>query len=76
MCSLCPTKRWNRNPAREGDQRRWGKAQPHEGDAYHRGNEPLAANLADIGVALKEWVGLVAYYALDRIDELFPAPTE
>ena len=30
--------------------------------------------LADIGVALKEWVGLVAYYPMGRTDELFPAP--
>jgi hypothetical protein len=41
-----------------------------------RWENALAAHLADIGVGLKEWVGLVAYYALDRIDELFPAPTE
>ena len=34
----------------------------------------LACNLASIGVALKEWIGLVAYYAMDRTDELFPAP--
>lgn len=33
-----------------------------------------AANLAAIGVALKEWVGLLAYYLLDRTDELWPAP--
>jgi hypothetical protein len=34
----------------------------------------VAANLAGIGVVLKEWVGLVAYYAMDRTDELFPGP--
>jgi uncharacterized SAM-binding protein YcdF (DUF218 family) len=34
----------------------------------------LAGNLAAIGVALKEWVGLLAYYLLDRTDELWPAP--
>jgi uncharacterized SAM-binding protein YcdF (DUF218 family) len=34
----------------------------------------VAANLAGIGVVLKEWVGLVAYYVMDRTDELFPAP--
>lgn len=34
----------------------------------------MAANLAGIGVALKEWVGLVAYYLLDRTEELWPAP--
>ena len=34
----------------------------------------VAANLAAIGVALKEWVGLLAYYLLDRTDELWPAP--
>ncbi len=36
----------------------------------------MAANLAAIGVALKEWVGLLAYYLLDRTDELWPAPDE
>lgn len=35
-----------------------------------------AANLAGIGVVLKEWVGLLAYYLLDRTDELWPAPAE
>ena len=35
-----------------------------------------AANLAGIGVALKEWVGLLGYYLLDRSDELWPAPRE
>lgn len=35
-----------------------------------------AAKLAAIGVALKEWVGLLAYYLLDRSDELFPAPRQ
>ncbi len=35
-----------------------------------------AANLAGIGVVLKEWVGLLAYYLLDRTDELWPAPVE
>ncbi len=34
----------------------------------------VAKNLEDIGVALKEWIGLVAYYAMDRTDELFPGP--
>ncbi len=34
----------------------------------------VAANLDNIGVALKEWIGLVAYYAMDRTDELFPGP--
>lgn len=33
-----------------------------------------AANLAAIGVALKEWAGLLAYYLLDRTDEPWPAP--
>ena len=36
----------------------------------------VAANLAGIGVVLKEWVGLLAYYLLDRTDELWPAPVE
>jgi len=36
----------------------------------------VAANLAGIGVVLKEWVGLLAYYLLDRTDELWPAPDE
>ena len=35
-----------------------------------------AANLSAIGVALKEWVGLLAYYLLDRSDELWPAPRD
>ncbi len=34
----------------------------------------VAANLANIGVALKEWIGLVGYYVMDRTDELFPGP--
>jgi uncharacterized SAM-binding protein YcdF (DUF218 family) len=36
----------------------------------------MAANLAGIGVVLKEWVGLLAYYLLDRTDELWPEPEE
>jgi len=36
----------------------------------------VAANLAGIGVVLKEWVGLLAYYLLNRTDELWPAPGE
>jgi uncharacterized SAM-binding protein YcdF (DUF218 family) len=36
--------------------------------------QDVATNLAQIGVAFKEWVGLVAYYVMDRTDELFPAP--
>ena len=35
-----------------------------------------AANLAGIGVVLKEWAGLLAYYLLDRTDELWPGPDE
>ena len=34
----------------------------------------LAANLVKIGHVLKEWVGLVVYYFLDRTSELFPGP--
>ena len=34
----------------------------------------LAGKLVGIGAALKEWVGLCAYYAVGRSDELFPAP--
>ncbi len=34
----------------------------------------MAANLAEIGVVLKEWAGLLAYYLLGRTDELWPAP--
>ena len=34
----------------------------------------VAANLASLGVVLKEWVGLVVYYVLDRTNELFPGP--
>jgi len=36
----------------------------------------VAANLAGIGVVLKEWVGLFAYYTMDRSDELFPGPDQ
>jgi uncharacterized SAM-binding protein YcdF (DUF218 family) len=36
----------------------------------------VAGNLAGIGVTLKEWAGLLAYYLLDRTDELWPAPGE
>ncbi len=36
----------------------------------------VAENLANIGATLKEWVGLVAYYALDRTDELLPGPID
>jgi len=36
----------------------------------------VAENLAGIGVVLKEWVGLVAYYAMDRSDELVPGPNK
>jgi len=36
----------------------------------------MAANLAGLGVVLKEWVGLLAYYLLDRTDQLWPAPDE
>ena len=38
--------------------------------------QDVATNLAQIGVAFKEWVGLVAYYAMDRTDELFPGPVD
>lgn len=34
----------------------------------------LTTNLRLIGIGLKEWVGLVAYYLLDRTDTVFPAP--
>lgn len=34
----------------------------------------VAANLATLGAVLKEWVGLVVYYALDRISEVIPGP--
>ena len=34
----------------------------------------VAANLASPGVVLKEWVGLVVYYALGRTGEVFPGP--
>ncbi|MDX1422257.1 MAG: YdcF family protein [Kiloniellales bacterium] len=36
----------------------------------------LAGKLADIGAALKEWVGLLAYSWLDRSDEPWPAPRD
>ena len=34
----------------------------------------MAGNLAGLGTVLKEWVGLLAYYLMDRSDELWPAP--
>lgn len=34
----------------------------------------VAGRLYGIGSVLKEWVGLAAYYAMDRTDALFPAP--
>jgi uncharacterized SAM-binding protein YcdF (DUF218 family) len=34
----------------------------------------MAENLAGVSIVLKEWVGLLAYYLLDRTDELWPAP--
>ena len=36
----------------------------------------LTGNLMHLNAATKEWIGLVAYYALDRSDALFPAPAE
>lgn len=32
----------------------------------------LAGNLSALGVAMREWIGLVAYYATGRSDRLFP----
>ena len=34
----------------------------------------IAEKLEKISVALNEWVGLVAYYVMDRTDEIFPGP--
>lgn len=34
----------------------------------------LAGNLVRLGNFMKEWIGLAAYYVLDRSNELFPAP--
>jgi uncharacterized SAM-binding protein YcdF (DUF218 family) len=31
-------------------------------------------NLSRVDAAVKEWVGLAAYFATDRLDTLFPAP--
>lgn len=31
-------------------------------------------NLEVLGVAMREWIGLVAYYATGRIDEILPSP--
>ena len=36
----------------------------------------VAGNLVRLGDTMKEWIGLAAYYALDRSDELFPSPGE
>ncbi len=37
-------------------------------------NPNTVSRIDNIGVALKEWIGLIAYYAMDRTDELFPGP--
>lgn len=34
----------------------------------------VAGTLAGLGTVLKEWVGLLAYYLMDRTDQLWPAP--
>jgi uncharacterized SAM-binding protein YcdF (DUF218 family) len=34
----------------------------------------VAGSLKGLNSVMKEWVGLVAYYVMDRTDELFPAP--
>ena len=51
---------------------------PWHADEQHVGtfaNGPdLVGSLHGIGAALKEWIGLLAYYVMDRTDELFPAP--
>lgn len=53
---------------------------PYPVDYRSTSSEPLedrldvAGNLSRIGGAMKEWIGLVAYYAMDRTDELFPSP--
>lgn len=38
------------------------------------GNLALVARLNELDLGLKEWVGLVAYYALGRTTSLFPGP--
>ena len=35
-----------------------------------------ARNLETVDVAVKEWIGLAAYWATGRIDRLFPGPTK
>lgn len=37
------------------------------------GGAPIS-NLTESSIALREWVGLAAYFALRRIDDVFPAP--
>jgi len=37
-------------------------------------NFSLAAGLGALGLAVHEWIGLIAYRALGRTDSLFPAP--
>ncbi len=34
----------------------------------------VASNLVRLANVIKEWIGLIAYYALDRSDEIFPGP--
>jgi uncharacterized SAM-binding protein YcdF (DUF218 family) len=55
---------------------------PYPVDYRSVADEPLsnrldvAGNLVRLGDAMKEWMSLAAYYALDRSDELFPSPDE
>ena len=35
-----------------------------------------ARNLETVDIAVKEWIGLVAYWATGRIDSLFPGPDD
>ncbi len=36
----------------------------------------VAGNLVRLGDAMKEWIGLAAYYVMDRSDVLFTSPAE
>lgn len=36
----------------------------------------LNANMADLNTAVREWIGLVAYYLSEKTSELLPAPNE
>jgi uncharacterized SAM-binding protein YcdF (DUF218 family) len=56
------------------------KVLPYPVDFKTKGNgefgyfSGLSYGLGNLGIAIKEWLGLIAYRVLGRTDELFPAP--